>query len=285
MKKNEYLKEVWRRIRERVEVRVGTRRTIAITILSPIAVNTFIYFLFSAFWGIDTANQQILGYVIGTVLLEIILLVAFILSWRYYDVPEEIYNEQREIIDSYLPSQLNIFVGSSPMKGWIREGNKDIRTSYLTVISMEKKKIVEFHADRVEFLQRTADMKADIRGAMFGSALNNVRFEWENGQVFTNLIPGDRDELLITEFDPEMGYPVFAQPKLSAPDCNKPSIYEISIQFKGKREGDNDFAYYDYRTEIYCHPEYKILDFAENSPDIPEELKSKVFFANKKKND
>jgi len=204
---------------------------------------------------------------------------------RFWVIPEEIYNEQREVIDSHIHSELNIFVGPSPMKGWIREGNKDIRTVYLAVISNEKKKIIEFHADRIEFLQRTADMKSDIRGAMFGSGLNNVRFEWENEQIFTSLIPGDRDELLIAEFDPEIEYPVFAQPKLSAPDCKKPSIYEISIQFKGKREGDTDFAYYNYRTEIYCHPEYQILDFAESSPDIPEQLKSKVFFANKGRDD
>ncbi len=183
--------------------------------------------------------------------------------------------KQREIIDNQSPKKLNLTVGASPMKGW--HGEKNVHTVYLTVISHENKKIVEFHAKRLELLQRTANMKPDLRGATFGHAVPNFRFLWEKGAVFTELIPGDRDELLIAELDPELGYPVFGQPKASTSNSDEPSIYEVYLRFKGKFEGEDEFAYYDYRTEIYCHPAYEVLDFAD-APDIPDELKTKVLF-------
>jgi hypothetical protein len=207
---------------------------------------------------------------------------AIFAAWHFNTLQNEISSLKREIQEIQTPSQLNIFVGRSPMKGWIREDDVDIQTAYLAVISHEKRKIVEFHASRLELLQRTADMKPDIRGATFGSGVNNFRFMWGDGEIFTELIPGEKKELLITEFDSGVGYPVFGQPMLNAPEGKKPSIYEIYIQFIGKLEGENDFSYYNYRTEIYCHPEYQILNFAEKSPDIPEELKSKVLFSNHK---
>jgi hypothetical protein len=202
-----------------------------------------------------------------------------------YKVPAEMHYEQQKIIDSFPPDKLNIFVGSSPFKGWLVEDDVDIHTAYLKVISREKKKIVEFHARRIEFLQRTADMKPDIRGAMFGAGLNNVRFEWENGEVFTEMIPGDAADILIGKLDPRIGYPIFGQSETAAPNGARPSIYEVYIQFKGKREGETDFAYYNYRTELYCHPEYNILDFAEYADDIPRDLKPKVLFTNKEQDE
>jgi hypothetical protein len=284
MGKNEYSKEVQRRIMERIEMRYGTRRATIISIVSPLIVNGVAYLVFRRLWGTDTANQQILGFCIGTVSLEFVLLGILLFFWRFYDVPEEIYNEQRKTIDSRIPNQLNIFVGPSPMRGWKmlwKKRERDIRTVYLTVISKETKKIVEFHATRLELLQRTADMEPNLRGATFGPGVNNFRFQWENEDVFTSLIPGDKGELLIAELNLTDGYPVFGQPKSSPLDSDKPSIYEVYIQFRGKLEGETDFGYYNYRTEIYCHPENGILEFVEFVSNIPDELKSKVLFSNR----
>lgn len=200
-------------------------------------------------------------------------------TWHFFVLQNEIRNLKKEIQEIQTPSQLDIFVGPSPMKGWIREDNIDIQTAYLAVISLEKRKIVEFHARRLELLQRTSDMKPDIRGATFGSGVTSFRFLWADDKISTELLPGDKKELLISELNPMVGYPVFGQPQSNPPDRKNPSIIEVYVQFIGKLEGENDFAYYNYRTEIYCHPENQILDFAEHSPDIPEELKSKVLFS------
>jgi len=210
------------------------------------------------------------------------IVFLFWLLLMLYRVPAEIDNEQRELINSHMPNQLNVFVGQAFLPGsrWRIDGEKLVHKTCLTVISQEKKKILEFHATRLELLQRTEDMKPEIRGYIFGSVENNFRFCWKNGEVFTEIIPGDRDELLLAELDPVDGYPVFGKSKTSSIHGKKPSIYELYIQFKGRRNGEDDFAYFNYRTEIYCHPENNILDFADDSPDILDNLKSKIFFAN-----
>ena len=243
--------------------------------------------------AMDVIIAMTVGKIYGqdnAILIGIITIVTIFAIYGLYGViftlfivPFQENKKQQEIIDSYPPEKLNIFVGPSPMVGWQIEDNVDIRTTYLRVISMEKKKIIEFHATKLELLQRTGEMKQDNRGIRFGYALDNFRFEWSSGNVFIELIPGDKTELLISKLDPKIGYPVFGEPMSCASDGKRPSIYEVYIQFKGKREGETDFAYYNYRTELFCYPEHNILDFAADAPDIPNDLKLKVFFAKKDK--
>ena len=245
------------------------------------------------FWGkiVDVIIAMSAGKIYGQdniILFGIItVVVAFSLYglsgfiFTLFIVPYQEHKNLQEIVDSYPPGILNIFVGISPMRGWVRDGHNDIQTVYLKIISLEKKKIFEFHASRVIFLQRTADMKPDLRGAEFGTVINNVRFEWDDGKEFSTLLPDSTKEILIAELDIEKGYPTFGKAKLLPPEGKKPSIYEIVIRFKGKLDGEHEFAYYDYRTELYCHPENQTLDFTERARDIPDELKAKVFFADK----
>ena len=221
--------------------------------------------------------------ILGSLSLFAILFLAAL--WR---TPAEMHYNQQKVIESFPPNQLNIFVGLAPglnFNRWYIKDDVVIHIACLTVISHEKKKIVEFHATRLELLQRTSDMKPDIRGSLFGTVEKNLRFAWKNGEIFTELIPGDQDELVLAELNPKDGYPVFGRSKISSHEGKKPSIYEVYIQLKGKREGEMDFAYYNYRTEIYCHPENNILDFVEDSIDIPDDLKPKIFFANKEQED
>lgn len=276
----EYRKKLQERLRSRITQQYGEQIGAVIVLYGIASILVLSYLLANN--DIGVAWEKFFDYFVPTIIGGIVIFIGLMLIWLFFSIPSELYNEQAQIINSRAPKRLDIFVGTSPMKGWLVDGNNDIRTAYLTVINRENKKLVEFHAKRLELLQRTAAMKPNLRGAMFGSGVSNFRFEWDNGDVFTEIIPGDKDELLIAELNVEIGYPVFGESKTPAPnDGDVPSIYEVRIRFKGKREGETYFSYYDYLTEIYCHTENEILDFAEMSPDIPLELKEKVLFEKK----
>jgi hypothetical protein len=99
MDKNKYITEIWKRIREKIEMRYGAKRAVFVSIIAPIIVNAIAYIALYRWWGADTANQQIVSFVIVTIGLEALLLVLFLFFARYYDVPQEIHNEQEKIIE------------------------------------------------------------------------------------------------------------------------------------------------------------------------------------------
>lgn len=183
----EYNKEVNKRLMGWIKL---NKDRIPWTITIFVLGHILLYGYYYVFGGRDFANQNFLQILPALFLVDFLSAVGTYVFVAYKKIPAEIYHEQRKIIDNFPPSQLDIFVGPSPIKGWIYENNKDIQTAYLTIISREKKKIVEFHATRLELLQRISDMKPDLRGATFGSGLNNVRFVWENESVFVEVFPG-----------------------------------------------------------------------------------------------
>jgi hypothetical protein len=105
-----YTHEIWKRIRERIEMRYGARRATVISIVTPIIINGIAYFVFYRTWGFDVANQQISSFLLGTVILEIALLSSFLFSWRFYDIPEEIFKEQKERLNELEPDLTKIII-------------------------------------------------------------------------------------------------------------------------------------------------------------------------------
>ncbi len=99
MDKNKYIAKIWKRIREKIETQYGTRRAIVISITAPLIVNVVAYIVFYRLWGADTANQQIVSFVILTIGLEALFLGQFLFFARYYDTPQEIHNEQEKTIE------------------------------------------------------------------------------------------------------------------------------------------------------------------------------------------
>lgn len=89
-----YKKEVDEKMSQKIKEHYGTKnaRILFITILIFVNIIGFIVFWF--LWGIDTAIQLIVGFLIGTALFELFILWAFSLLWRYSEIPEEIYDEK-----------------------------------------------------------------------------------------------------------------------------------------------------------------------------------------------
>jgi hypothetical protein len=98
MSQDEYIHEVNQRIKQRFETRYGTKKAIIINITAAVLLNSLLYFLFFSLWGQDTANQQILSFLVLSVALEIIILGTSWAFWRFSDVPAEIYKEKVETI-------------------------------------------------------------------------------------------------------------------------------------------------------------------------------------------
>jgi hypothetical protein len=98
MSQDEYIHVIYQRIKQRFEIRYGTKKAIIINITAAVLLNSGLYFLFFYLWGQDTANQQILSFLVLSVALEIIIFGASWAFWRFSDVPAEIYKEKIETI-------------------------------------------------------------------------------------------------------------------------------------------------------------------------------------------
>lgn len=226
----------------------------------------------------------ILGQNAGEAVLVFALVVLGIyallsLYFGLFVIPFERYQSQERIIAQRIPEQLDIFVGPSPLWGIINEQGNRVPQALLAVISREKKKIVELHAVRTELLERTALTPADIRGKTFMSGWRTFYFAWQNNEKFIELLPGDTFQLLLGEFDLDVGRPVFGIERFHSPSFRHQAIYEVHVRFKGKLEGDTDFRYFDYQDELLCDPNVPAFEFAKNSAGIPKDLEEKIYLS------
>jgi hypothetical protein len=98
MSQPDYIQEINQRIKKRFETRYGTKKAITINVVATVIVNLALYLLFFFLWGLDAANQQIASFLVLTVALEITILGASWVFWRFYDIPSEINKEQLEKI-------------------------------------------------------------------------------------------------------------------------------------------------------------------------------------------
>jgi hypothetical protein len=191
-------------------------------------------------------------------------------------MPFEIYNEQKSLIDSREPSKLNIFVGPAPLKGWNLE--RDILGAYLTVISMEQRKIIELYAEMTELLYRNAETSPNI-AERIGVSVKNFYFEWSNVEATTEIIPGAVDEFLVASIRTGESCPSFGMSLASPNNCEGPAIFYVKIRLKGKLEGDVLFSYYDYEGQILFEPrnDFLILEFVTNLESVPEDMRKQLY--------
>jgi len=98
MSKEKYIQDINQRIKQRFETRYGTKKAITINIIVTVLLNFVLYFLLFFLWGQDTANQQILSFLVLSLVLEIVIFGVSWIFWRFFDVPAEINKEQAERI-------------------------------------------------------------------------------------------------------------------------------------------------------------------------------------------
>lgn len=278
-----YTLEIWKRIKRRIEMRFGTRRATIISIAIPLILNVIAYVVFYRLWDLNTANQQILGFFIGTILVEAALLGAFIFSWRFYDVPEEIYSEQGKFIESLASEQLNLFVSQG---GHIFENASDgIPRIYLLldVVNMETRKIIDVEARFTQIDQWTEKHPDDRTESNGYFSYRTQRLQWQNGSSVIDLTPGFPETKLkiavLYCYVPEFMF-IHEGVLKPLPELQTNSLFRVVIELKGKLEGpDPSYKFFHHEVEFICLPKDCKLDFlpeAAKFPDIPKGIQGKI---------
>lgn len=96
---NDYRREVKERLSKKMEERYGTKSVFFLSLIFLVLVNGLIYFINYKFWGIDSANQSAISFLIGTLLLDFLIVLGFPLIWRFQEIPEEIYIDNKKKLD------------------------------------------------------------------------------------------------------------------------------------------------------------------------------------------
>ena len=245
-----YTREIWKRIMERIDIRYGTRRATIISISVTLILNGIAYFTFLRLWGFDTANQQILSFFIGTVLLEVILLGLFLLSWRYYDVPEEIYNEQKGTIKKIQSDELKItFVEFESINN---EGNSGLSMS---VKNDETRKITELEA-RIEMVLK---YYFDTKNEISESGWRIQSSENENILGKSEIRPDAQLSGIIVTYSDDFSEVKFGKSQEYFRINSSEAIYKIFIRYDGKIEGETTFRIKNIESDIYVKPSMKLI--------------------------
>lgn len=95
-----YIQEVKKHLREKIEIRLGTKFYRTVLFVSWAIVNVAAYFVVRHYWEAQTALHDIVISSIVSILVNFFAFCALVINWRFYEVPEEIYNKQLQNIKS-----------------------------------------------------------------------------------------------------------------------------------------------------------------------------------------
>lgn len=204
----------------------------------------------------------------GTVLLEIVLLATFLLSWRYYEIPQEIYNEQAKRIKQFWPDTLDIIVQDFGIERVSDEDGKYFEEFVLEVRSGYKnKQVIELEA-RVRTVNQTL-FDTDTNEPMTIPFFPDERILWENGNGRVNLRPDDRKHIQLgfLAFDqPQRVY--FGERQFTNHLFERESVYQIDVQFMGKLEGETEFRQFNFMQVYYSNPTINRLSIGHRAIEI-----------------
>ncbi len=295
MDKTSYDKEIMSRFKGRV---IENKIWFLLLVIANIIGFVLLYIYFKVVQGRDYAIQNIFQELSNYIILEGILLIAYIFYAIFHEIPFEIYTEQQRTISERLPEQLALEIERTPYAIFTNDGRRH-NVAALLIKSLEDKKILELRAI-INFEHFYFDSKR-AHVSQTGYSLNALLF-WNNEKlpekeielrpdtprilVICELLKGKRSDGKSVEIALMASDPV-----PTSTDFSEESVFQTKIMFQGKLEGEYKFKTYYYEAVLYAKPENSrilFLDDAEKSyPDIPKKLlersKSVIYYMKKKK--
>lgn len=253
-------------------------------IIALVTLYSYSYLVF----GKDYAAQNTIQQVVVLLAFDCILGFGSLLYLTLWEIPTEIYYEQKKVIDENIPGQLALELGKGTDK-FIKD-DIEINVASLFVTSREKKKIIELQAlvnfehfyyspekDYVSLaeyemflplywggsnLVEEIEMRPETPRLLYISEIG--RFEGEDGRRLDVTMLGGNNAVYSYDF-------------------GKESIFQVKIIFQGKLEGEHNFKTKHYECYLYTKAvDKRILltqdfDVLRNTySDIPQKLLSRV---------
>lgn len=272
-------KESMKRIRKRAVMnKVRFLWLLAFNIAGIILLYAFLYVT----RGISFAVENIFLTIATILTIDVFGYGAHLVFLFFYEIPEEIFQQQRKVIAERLPNELALNIERTP--NLLSRDGQDFRAIALLVTNQENKKIVEFQAlinfehfyyipDRDSVLQTSYEFNAPLLWIGTEPAETEIELRPQKGKVvlvceLTNAKTGRKKKIDIAL--------VGSNPTPTAVDFGNESIYHFRILFQGKLEGEYNFRTFYYKDSFYADPvKQKILflNVAEKSdPNISKHL-------------
>lgn len=124
MKKN-YNEELHERVKLRVEKNLGTPKFRWFILILNLLIFSAIYFYSLMTWGKDVAIQYFIQTFVAFIVFELILYFGLTFFWKYFSIPEEIFDQQNKEIED-LKSLIN-----SPVTISARSGQDEERGTHI----------------------------------------------------------------------------------------------------------------------------------------------------------
>jgi hypothetical protein len=226
----------------------------------------------------DVAEQNLTENIFLVVAVNVGILLL-ILPWiRFFEVPEDIYNEQAMRLDAFWPDQLKLILWGDTLDIRMDEQGQIVEGLVLNVRSNQQtEKIVELDARLITLtFTRVDEDTGEARSLPF---IPDLRLTWENGDVEISLRPGEERFLYLGRLSEEeprrlvLGAEGFVNWLFE-----KEAVYQLSLRLQGKIEGETDFRQMHHgRTVIYANPTENRLSIGEqvldhDHIDVPKQL-------------
>jgi hypothetical protein len=231
-------------------------------------------------YAMQNAFQKIfdlLGY-------ECVIGLGYLVYLAFYEIPAEIYNEQKKVIEENLPVQLALDLEKGTDK--FSKDNVEINIASLFVTSKEKKKIIELQA-LVNFEHFYYSTERDF---VLQAGYHMFLPLYWNGNELEEKIemrPETPRLLLVSEiakFKSGKNKSIYltmfgGSNAVYSNDFGKESIFHVKITFQGKLEGEHNFKtkhcdYYLYtkadEKRILLSQDFSV--FGKTYSDIPKKL-------------
>ena len=263
--------EYWKTVRVRAKEKASKKLGIGGRILA-LVVASLSSFIVSFFLGGNMTTNVIAAVVTATVWLFV---WATVFVWYKAHEPVVIFNEQASRIGRFFPETLDIFVYSElDTTEFINDKGKQIKSiSFVVKNSDKKKKIVELDAEIKSISQTSID--PDSGETITLPFYAETRVIWDNKDIPVSLRPEQKMGFYIAYLDLEKESVVrFGEDRFTSWLFSREAIYQFSIEFIGKLEGENEFRRFNYMNVVYSNPTDKSLFVAiearSRHKDIPE---------------
>jgi hypothetical protein len=262
MSKSEYIQEIKRRMGEKFRMRYGTRVFVLLAIGVYVLANATYFMVELLAFGLDLAVVNLVDNLLPTLFVEAFLIFGLYIIFRFYLIPEEIYNEQSETIRHYKKERLWFDVVDSPIETKSTDDGEQIPTAIFRGINLEKQEIQALQGWIHTVIQYQVDRKNNkvkIRRHSIGQQI-----DWGDGKTEITLRPQTAQDFEIAElkkpYDKKSKPRIhFGVGRLNSPDIKKESIYVVRMGFSGKLEGNPNYKFTGPTQVLYCYPKKGIL--------------------------
>ena len=245
-----YAREVWKRVRGEIKRLIGVYGKFGL--LAEI-IGFALYFLYQVTRiGQVEAVENLIDNGVLIIAIDIVFVIIILPYIRYYKVPRDLYLQQRKRELMFWPRGLDLDVSAYTLNYYLDDQDIQRKCLWLKIRNGSKTyQIMELEARITDIAQTRIDSDVPVTLMHFPGSL----MDWEDWQTEAVIRPDESKLIFVAEFSQEERQkPIFGRDRFVHYLFEHQAVYQISIEFMGKVEGELEFRRFNYMTTIYSDP-------------------------------